>query len=99
MRKPLGFNHIALVPFAALVLAACQDTPTQTALDGESPYFAINAGNPTGTVTFGLAGVLDEAEMRRLNYLVDVEKQHVKDVAAQFLKHIEGPESKPTGAR
>ena len=47
----------------------------------------------------GLAGVLDETEMRRLNYLVDVEKQHVKDVAAQFLKQVEEPESKPAGSR
>ncbi len=47
----------------------------------------------------GLAGVLDEIEMRRLNYLVDVEKRHVKDVATQFLKQVEGPESKPTGSR
>lgn len=44
-----------------------------------------------------LAGTLDETEMRRLNYLVDVEKQHVRDVATQFLNQIEGPESEPTG--
>ena len=61
MRKPLAINHIALVPFAALVLAACQDTPTQTALDGELPDLAINAGNPTGNVMFRITGVLSDA--------------------------------------
>jgi glycine betaine/choline ABC-type transport system substrate-binding protein len=37
----------------------------------------------------GLAGKLSESNMRHLNYLVDVEKASVKDVAADFLSTLD----------
>ncbi len=40
-----------------------------------------------------LGGRLDEAAMRRLNYLVDVEKRDAKEVAREFLDEAVGPPS------
>lgn len=44
-----------------------------------------------------LGGAIDEAAMRRMNYLVDVEKRGVKAVAGKFLDGLEG--TAPAGIR
>jgi osmoprotectant transport system substrate-binding protein len=43
-----------------------------------------------GTALSALTNTLTESDMRRLNYLVDVEKRDVTEVAAEFLAGLEG---------
>ena len=46
-----------------------------------------------------LGETLTDGEMRRLNYLVDVEKRSVGEVAAEFLERVDGERGKGKGER
>jgi len=52
-----------------------------------------------GDALRALAATLTDAEMRRLNYLVDVEKLSVRDVAAEFLRGMDGKRGKGKGEK
>ena len=52
-----------------------------------------------GTALRALAATLTDGEMRRLNYLVDVEKRDVRTVAGEFLDRMDEERGKGKGER
>ena len=56
------------------------------------------AGNCTDRQIEALAGSISDADMRRLNYLVDVEGRDVPVVVEEFLDAVTGYRSTPSGS-